>query len=299
MEWFNSLFSPFKERLKSQIYSAIFFSWIICNWYILVAIFTDSKYFENDAEKKIQYIKEYFDVCTYWFNLIVLPTLYTLIYIYILPIIDKSIFKYRDKIERQKLKEKHELIESVGYSTNEYLNLHKSYEKAKNEIKSATVNLREKDKDLTKKISQVDELEDNIEKQKKTIDELNSIVKTYTIRDQANEVFLGEWKIEFLQKDNVQSLGTIKVKFDINKIYQIETQSSSNELATIILFDYNPSSLNVKILIKELKVGGNIYNYILLSISNFTPSTQKIKGVLNFLNGNQNIGSEIILERVI
>jgi|JI7StandDraft_1071085.scaffolds.fasta_scaffold106954_2 hypothetical protein len=299
MEWFNSLFSPFKDRLKSQVYSAIFFSWIICNWHIVVAMFTDSKYFGYDAQNKILYIKNQFEICTYWLNLIVLPASYTLIYIYILPHIDRSIFRYKDEIERKKLKDKLNLIESIGYSTNEYLNLHKVYEKVKNEIKSATETLRAKDNELTQNMGQINQLKDNIENQEKAIKDLNSKLKIYTSRDKANEVLFGEWRIVFHQKENNIILDTLRVVFETDKISKLETTTSSNEIARIIMFDYNPQFNRIKIVLEELKFTGYNFSYLLLTIDNFTFQTQKTKGVLNFLNSNQNIGNEIILERVI
>jgi hypothetical protein len=43
MEWFNCIFSTFINRLKSLYYSAILFRRLICDWHIVLPMFTDSK----------------------------------------------------------------------------------------------------------------------------------------------------------------------------------------------------------------------------------------------------------------
>jgi seryl-tRNA synthetase len=173
------------------------------------------------------------------------------------------------------------LVESIGYSTNEYLNLHKVYEKVKNEIKSATETLRAKDNELTQNMGQINQLKDNIENQEKAIKDLNSKLKIYTSRDKANEVLFGEWRIVFHQKENNIILDTLRVVFETDKISKLETTTSSNEIARIIMFDYNPQFNRIKIVLEELKFTGYNFSYLLLTIDNFTFQTQKTKGNSN------------------
>jgi phage shock protein A len=77
------------------------------------------------------------------------------------------------------------------------LDLHKLFEKVKNEIKSATETLRAKDNELTQNMGQINQLKDNIENQEKAIKDLNTIVEIYTSRDKANDVLFGDCRILF------------------------------------------------------------------------------------------------------
>jgi hypothetical protein len=116
-------FSPFKERLKSQLYGTLFFSWVICNWHIVTLILTDTKYFGKSADSKINTIFQDLNLCDNWPNLILFPLIFTAIYLLFFPLIDREIYKCRNEIERKKLNDKLELIRKEGYSQNEYIEL--------------------------------------------------------------------------------------------------------------------------------------------------------------------------------
>lgn len=303
MEFLNNLFSPFKERLKSQLYGSLFFSWVICNWDIITLIFTDTKYFGESAGLKIDTISQYLDLCENWPRLILLPLIFTFIYLYIFPILDREIYKNRNKIERKKLNDKLELIKKEGYSQNEYIELFNKYQTLDKKIKTASDNLSDAINEYIEKSKSIESLETTnsqltSEKSElaKEVMELSSMIDAFNSSHLPNSCLKGNWTMVLNQKDSSIPMKEIEISFEN---YSLKDISTTDLIAEIIFFSYNPTNKNFQIVLKNFNIKkesiniGNITCKFTLTVDNDTRVKYTASNIA-FL-GNQTIGSTITL----
>ncbi len=303
MEFLNNLFSPFKERLKSHLYGALFFSWIICNWRIITLILTDTKYFGNSADLKVSTISQYLDLCKCdnWPELVILPLFFTAIYLFCFPLIDRLIYKYRNKIERKKLNDKLELIRKEGYSQNEYIELFDQYQALDKKIKNASDNVSNKINEYLEKSKSIENLEKINRELMSEKTELNrrieafiSTIDAFNYSHLPNNCLKGSWTMAINQKDTQILLKEIQVSFENNHLKNLST---SKLIAEIVFFSYNPTNKSFQIVLKNFNpIDGISIGNIACKFDVQIDDNIRIKyvGNIKFL-GAETIGSSISL----
>jgi hypothetical protein len=129
-DFLKRITDPFAERAKSPFYSAFIVSWIICNWNIIIALL----YFDRKdlaSRNLVNYIsQEYLNVV----NGVILPLIFALAYIFLMPVIDLHILKYSEKKKREKIDEKIKIGRGHLIDGNTHYDLKLKFEEEKAKI---------------------------------------------------------------------------------------------------------------------------------------------------------------------
>lgn len=165
-EAIKKLITPFTERTKSPFYSTFIVSWLIVNWRLVYFVFTNEIYTKGMHKfDSLEYYTSLFS-CHGVIYLMVLPLLITILYIFILPIIDLKIFKYSEEKKRQRLVEKYTITRRHTVSGDEHIDLLLEYRNQKGTLANIF-------SEVEKKESQFSELQREI--QTKESDKLNLV----------------------------------------------------------------------------------------------------------------------------
>ncbi len=157
----ETLFSTANNRIRNPFIGSFIFSWIVFNWKpISYFLFSDEK-----TRIKILFIEETYE--NVW-NAVMLPLIFSLFYVLILPYLNQFIQSITFKAEKERRKKEQELkIENIGY-------LQESAEKEK-----ILEDIRSGNRDIAQLNEKVTSLDVENQRLKETIQNKNEIISDY------------------------------------------------------------------------------------------------------------------------
>ncbi|MCW3161144.1 hypothetical protein [Chryseobacterium oryctis] len=179
----SSIFETNKERLKNPIIGSFLTSWILINWKpILILIFSS-----KNIEDKIKFITlEYNNI----FNILILPLLFSFLYIIVFP----YLLMFIDKLTKKATEGRKN--EALNLTILDVKNKQKLAEE-ESELENIKASFREK-KDLNKKIeiltTQLDERENLIDILNKEIENLTNISTNKNESLEQNDLLENEYR---------------------------------------------------------------------------------------------------------
>jgi hypothetical protein len=168
METLKNLFTPVNDRVKSPFYSTFIVSWILVNWKIFFVLFSDDKIFEG--YNKLNYLKLQISI-NHIDTLLLIPILFTTLYIYFLPQIDIIIFRYVTTNQAKKLEDKYRITKQYTVSGEKFIDLLLNYRKQKEELSKLDDDIKfkesewmAKEKTHTELLNKIANLEINLQR---------------------------------------------------------------------------------------------------------------------------------------
>lgn len=193
MDSLKDFFTPIYDRVKSPLYSTFIISFLLINWKIIYAIFTDDKVIEGLT--KIKFLQNRLS-CQYFPDLFLWPLLSCVIYLFILPHLDRFVFSTIEISRQKKLAEKHLIMEKYPVSGERFVNLLKSYKKLKDDLAKIEIESAKRLQDAIEKENGIIDIENERNDFKKVIDRIRPISLL--------EIFEGQWLCMYRNKNSSQ-----------------------------------------------------------------------------------------------
>ncbi|MDP1727028.1 MAG: hypothetical protein Q8M15_09615 [Bacteroidota bacterium] len=196
MEIISNFLNSVNERMKSHLYGALIWSFLICNWQVVVALFIDASQFTNGSGK-ITYIANLFDPKSHWLSLFILPPVLSFIYLFGLPWLDLWIYKYREGFLIKKENAKQDLYKKLGVTVSEYTRMIEKLEKTDQKLKKVLEELDGEKTKYSKGLSEFDTLQTDLYDAKQELTVKTESILIYERRKDIQNFFSGRWNCKY------------------------------------------------------------------------------------------------------
>lgn len=287
MEFFKNLSSPISERLKSPLYSALIFSWLVCNWKIWIAII-----FYNETINGIDKI-QYITCLTHnYCRMYILPIILTAFYLKIMPFIDYYVFKNNERNKARKQQARLDQLKISTVSGADYLELLTEKESLKNKYGVAASNIETNQNKIKSLEQTILSLQDMSNKQN---DELSTYYNFKNHRKNLRgQIMTNDWKRTFYS-DSSKPAETEIFYIDSSNNYVIRT-SKTNEKIMFTLDGIDIDFETKTITFFKIEYGENPKSIYKVYLRNTSESTKpQYKGTeINIFNPDDKI--EVLYE---
>lgn len=222
MELLKNLSSPISERLKSPLYSALIFSWLICNWKIWIALI----FYEESVNgvDKIQYIT---CLTHNYCRMYILPIILTAFYLKIMPLIDYYVFKNNERNKARKQQARLDQLKISTVSGADYLELLTEKESLKNQYGVAASNIETNQNKINSLEQTILNLQNMSNKQN---DELNTYYNFKNHRKNLRgQIMTNDWKRTFYS-DPSKPTETEIFYIDSSNNYVLRTSKTNEKI---------------------------------------------------------------------
>lgn len=195
MEWLNKLTNPLAERARSPFFGTFIISWLIWNWRIVITVLMPNQT-NRGKIGLIQYISENY-LNTY--DCFVIPLIVSLVYIFLLPLIDLGLMEYTEVQKRKKVDKKLKIGRKHKVSGDIYYDLKLQFEKEKKKIIEADSRTKKLKAQISERDTRISELNTQVLESKNSYDRVRGHFDNLNNRHDISKVFQGRWHLTWEQ----------------------------------------------------------------------------------------------------
>lgn len=227
-DFLKSISSPFVERARSPIVGPFLVSWSIINWKIIyITVFLSNEILA--PLNKLDFVYGLVNWCRcFW-----LPLVITLVYIFLMPFVDRLVMKFTEYQKRKNLDLKLEIGGKFRVDGNKFYDLKGKYDKQRETILNCEEEKVNLNSEIVRLESQVDGVNKNYEHGQTILRELEEKLQRLSRRDEIKHFFTaGRW----FSLVNGQYMEDIEFSED-GKYYIIEANSQRRHAFNLVGVD--------------------------------------------------------------
>jgi hypothetical protein len=267
MEWLNKFTNPLTERAKSPLYGAFLFSWLIWNWRIVLTVLMPS-------QVKFEGLSLTAYISTHFLNIydgLIIPLIYSMFYIFILPWLDLELIKFTEEEKRKKIDEKIKIGRKHSVDGNLFFDLKLKFEEERQRINKADTKNKELSGEILKGENKIAELTgsnnnldaklnlslQDLQQTKKISNELLDRINLFEKRKNLQSRFEGRWTFEYFDKENTIIQGKEEIEIINNQFFIIKGPENRVLAFEIMVPDYDVEQKYFTFVKYNLKTPGN------------------------------------------
>jgi hypothetical protein len=274
MDWLKNLFSPFTERAKTPLYGSFIVSWLLWNWKIVFAVlFFHERELGNS--NIVDFIKtNYLDWCNgFWF-----PLLTAVVYIFIMPYINKPVFSFMEKRKRELIDEKLKIGKLHSVSGELYYNLKLNFEDEKKKVLDFEADKLKWNSERTELENRIASCQSSNTAQTVDYNRMKISLDLLVKRHDLSRIMKGRWKLYYRGKDD-----------KTDSVEELEIHSSSEYTHEYYVIFGNSRQLKFRVELVDFDKERNRLNFLKYNLE--SPSNH-CYNVLNVIDNNTLEGHE-------